>query len=59
MQTIKAVDQQEDWQKPNSAEGWKHCVRTMAVYDEKMVGGWKDELNNILIFVRHLSLADC
>lgn len=26
----------------------------MTEYDDKMVEGWKEELNNLLIFVRHL-----
>ena len=55
-QNIKVEDQKDDWQKTNSTRGWKHCVKTMTVYDEKLVEGWKDELSNILIFVRHLSI---
>ena len=39
------------WQKPDSTEGWKTITDTMAKYDEKMLGGWKDELGNLLIFV--------
>lgn len=32
--------------------GWKHCVKTMSEFDEKLVRGWREELNNLLIFVR-------
>lgn len=38
-------------EEPDSTEAWKHVIETMAEYDEKMVAGWKDELNNLLIFV--------
>lgn len=39
------------WQKPDATSGWKTITDTMARYDEKMLGGWKDELGNLLIFV--------
>lgn len=38
--------------KPDTVETWKHVLATMKKYDEKMVANWKDELSNLLIFVR-------
>ena len=43
------------WKKSNSAQAWDQVVNTMTKYDEKMVGGWKEELGNLLIFVRPFS----
>ena len=48
------ADKLKEWQKPDSTECWNECVKIMVAYDESMVKGWKDELNNLLIFVRRL-----
>lgn len=50
-----AKDPQKEWQTPDATKGWKTVVDTMAEYDAKMVSGWKDELGNLLIFVRPTS----
>ena len=44
------------WKKPNTTSGWKIITDTMAKYDKKILGGWKDELGNLLIFVRPMLL---
>lgn len=49
-------DHQQRWIKPDSAQAWEKVVETMTKYDDKMVEGWKDELSNLLIFVRHFCL---
>lgn len=37
---------------PDESQHWNHVLRTMVIHDEKMVANWKDELSNLLIFVR-------
>lgn len=38
--------------KPDSTQGWKKCLEIMDAHDKGMLDSWKDELNNLLIFVR-------
>lgn len=38
--------------KPDSTHSWKKCLEIMEEHDKLMLNGWKDELNNLLIFVR-------
>lgn len=42
----------QPWKKPDSTEPWNYVIKTMASYDDNMVEGWKEELGNLLIFVR-------
>lgn len=37
--------------KPDSDEIWNRVHETMVHYDQRMVGDWKDDLQNLLIFV--------
>lgn len=39
------------WKNPDPTDAWDHITNTMSDYDHTMVEGWKDELNNLLIFV--------
>lgn len=35
----------------NFEKGWNFCWQTMEKHDNKLIRGWKEELNNVLIFV--------
>lgn len=43
----------QPWEWPDSARAWEEVNKIVATYDEKMVGDWKEELGNLLIFVRY------
>lgn len=47
----------DDEPSPDGTKYWEHVVSTMTQYDEKMVSNWKDELNNLLIFVSGLPIC--
>lgn len=34
-----------------TAEGWATCLKVMTEYDGKMIKGWKEEMDGLLIFV--------
>ena len=47
----EAAENSKLWKKPDSDQAWEQIVKVMTKYDDKMVGGWKDELSNLLVFV--------
>lgn len=56
-QEQEAAQPGQSWKKIDPTLGWEKVVKTMTEYDEKRVEGWKDELSNLLIFVRHLFVS--
>lgn len=36
----------------DSTPGWEALLDTLGKQDDRMIDAWKDELNNLLIFVR-------
>lgn len=53
-QNIHLTEPHQPWESPDSAKAWGEINEVVTKYDEKLVGDWKDELGNLLIFVRHL-----
>lgn len=43
------------WKKTDSDQAWEKVVKVMTEYDDKMVERWKEELSNLLVFVRHFA----
>lgn len=41
-----------------ATEGWKFLWDSEKEFDQQMIDGWKDELNNLLVFVSSSSLRD-
>lgn len=37
-------------------DGWTFLLNTAREYDHEKIDGWKDDLNNLLVFVRESNL---
>lgn len=48
---LAAAANEGAYNKPDSTDGWKKCLDIMDENDSSMLSGWKDELNNLLVFV--------
>jgi hypothetical protein len=41
------------YEKPSTGDGWERCIRAMTAYDEKNLERWRNELSDLLLFVKH------
>lgn len=41
----------KQFEAPVTREGWASVTETMNLYDERMVSGWKEEIDTLLVFV--------